>query len=213
MRIVFFLLFVSIGMSFNKANAQNDTTKVQDDLLSSLSTDSANVQKLLPDHILITQRLLWGNKGLMRNFNRFELTPENRAHELKVRRTMLVCHQAMGALTVLGLIGQGIIGSQLYNGKESIRDLHEGFAMGVNITYGTTAALSLFSPPKMLNERKGYSSIKIHRALAIVHMSSMIATNILAGQIESHPELKNWHRAAAFTWLGSLVAAELIIKF
>ena len=213
MKIFFVLFFASILLIYNNANAQKDTVKIQDDLLNSLSVDSADVQKLLPDHMLITQRLLWGEKGLMRSFNRFELTPDNRAHELKVRRTMLVCHQAMGAFTVFGLIGQGVVGSQLYSGKGSVKDLHEGLAAGVNITYFTTAALSLFSPPKMLNERKGYSSIKIHRALAILHMSSMIATNILAGQLESHPELKNWHRAAAFTTLGALVAAELIIKF
>jgi hypothetical protein len=149
----------------------------------------------------------------MRNFDAFELTPEKRQRELKLRRTMLVAHQACGALTSLGMISQGIVGSQLYNGKTNLRDLHEGLATGVNIAYITTASLSLFAPPKMLNERKKTGTITIHKYLALLHMSGMIATNILASQLETKPELKNWHRAAAFTTFGAFLAAEVVIKF
>jgi hypothetical protein len=65
----------------------------------------------------------------------------------------------------------------------------------------------------MLNERKGYGSIKVHRYLALVHLAGMITTNILADQLETNPELKSWHRAAAITTLASFVAAEIVIKF
>ncbi len=192
---------------------KKDSVLQQDDLLSSLIADSSQPQKLLPDHIIFTQRILWGQKGLMRHFNSFELTPVNRAHELKVRRRMLVCHQIIGSITSLGMIGQGIVGAKLYNGDKSVRELHEDLGLGVNIGYITTASLSLFAPPKMLNERKKFSSIKAHKWLALIHMSGMIATNILAGQLESHPELKKWHRAAAFTTFGAFFAAEVVIKF
>jgi len=192
---------------------KKDTVPQQDDLLNSLTADSTKPQKLLPDHIILTQRILWGQKGLMRGINTFKLTPENRAHELKIRRTMLICHQVMGSITSLGMIWQGIVGAKLYNGDRSLKDLHEALGVGVNISYFSTAAFTLFAPPKMLDERKGYSSIKVHKWLAIVHMSGMIATNILAGQLESHPELKTWHRAAAFTAFGAFFLAEGVIKF
>ncbi len=213
MLIRFLILFVFISLMFPQLKAQKDTTAVQDDLLNSLTTDSSSQVKLLPDHFLFTQRLLWGEKGLMRSFNSFKLTPENRDRELKVRRTMLLIHQGCGALTSLGMIGQAIVGIKLYNGDRGLKDLHEGLATGVDITYVTTATMSLFAPPKMLNERKGYGSIKVHRYLALLHMAGMITTNVLADQLETHPELRTWHRAAAFTTLASFVAAELIIKF
>ncbi|MBI4929773.1 MAG: hypothetical protein HY841_03350 [Bacteroidetes bacterium] len=209
-----FLASLLAALSCGHLLAQKkDTILQQDDLLSSLIADSSHPQKLLPDHIIFTQRILWGQKGLMRNFNAFELTPVNRAHELKVRRTMLVCHQVMGGITSLGMIGQAIVGAKLYNGDRSMKDLHEGLGAGVNIGYFSTAAFSLFAPPKMINERKGYSSIKVHKWLALIHMSGMIATNILAGQLEGHPELRKWHRAAAYTAFGVFIAAEGVIKF
>ena len=213
MNIKLLLIFISTFFAFVSLNAQNDTTKVEDDLLNSLTSDSVASVKLLPDHMLPTQRILWGNKGLMRSFNSFKLTPENRAKELKIRRTMLVIHQGLGALTSLGMMGQAVVGMKLYNGDGSVKELHEGLAMGVNITYFTTATMSLFSPPKMLNERKGYSSIKVHRYLAVLHLAGMITTNILADELESRPDLRKWHRAAAITTLASFVAAEIIIKF
>lgn len=210
-KLIISLLAVFLIFSI-QLKSQNDTIP-QDDLLGSLTSDSSIQQKLLPDHMIITQRLLWGEKGLMRSFNAFELTPEKRAKELKLRRTMLVTHQILGVVTSLGMIGQGYVGSKLINGDQGIKDLHEGLAAGVNIGYFTTTSLALFSPPKMLNERKGYSSIKMHKYLAIIHMAGMIATNILAEQTEGNPRIQKLHRAAAFTAFGAFLAAEVIIKF
>jgi len=213
MKKIFLIFFSLLLLIINNIIAQKDTVKVEDDLLSSLTSDSSNQEKLLPDHIIFTQRLLWGKKGLMRNFDAFELTPEKRAHELKIRRTMLVSHQILGSLTSLGMLAQGIVGTKLYNGDRSIKDLHKGIAAGVNIGYFTTASLSLFAPPKMLNERKGFSSIKIHKYLAVIHITSMILTNVLADQTQNNPKIQKWHRAAAFTAFGAFLAAEVVIKF
>jgi hypothetical protein len=44
-------------------------------------------------------------------------------------------------------------------------------------------------------------------------MSGMIATNILAGQIENNPDLKSVHRAVAFTTFAAYTAAVVVIKF
>ncbi len=191
--------------------AQKDTTSTVD-LLGEMNQATPVKESLLPDKIMLTQRIFWGEKGLMRNFNAYELTPEKRQKELKLRRSMLVAHQIMGFATLGCMVGQGIVGAQLYNGK-NVKDLHEGLAVATNITYFSTAALSLFAPPKMLNERKGYSSMKLHRGLAIVHLSAMIATNILAGMLENNPDLKPYHRACAYTAFGSFAISMVVIKF
>lgn len=162
---------------------------------------------------MITQRILWGEKGLMRKFDRFELTPEKRQQELKLRRTALAAHQVLGFATLGGMIAQGIVGSKLYKGDYQIKDTHEALGAAVNFTYFTTASLSLFAPPKALDERTGYSSIKVHKWLAVVHMSAMIATNLLAERAEDIPRLKSYHRAAAYTAFGAFAASMIVIKF
>jgi hypothetical protein len=211
MRTLIFSTFLVLIASI-QIKAQVDTLR-STDLLNEISSIDKDSMALLPNKILITQRLLWGEKGLMRNFNRFELTPEKRQNELKIRRVMLVSHQVVGFATLAGMIAQGINGSRLYNGNANARDAHEALAVGVDIGYFTTASFSLFAPPKMFDERKGYSSIKLHKLLAIVHFSSMIATNILAGQLEGNPNLRPYHRAAAFTAFGSFAASIIVIKF
>ena len=94
--------------------AKKDTTATVD-LLGEMNQAAPEKAKLLPDKIIFTQRIFWGEKGLMRNFNAFELTPEKRMAELKVRRTMLVTHQVLGMLTLGGMVAQGIVGAKLYN--------------------------------------------------------------------------------------------------
>ncbi len=209
-KILFSILFVSITSL--GVLAQTDTTQTINLLDELISTDSVS-QKLLPDKIIFTQQIFWGEKGVMRNFDYFQLTPEKRQNELKVRRTMLVTHQILGFATLGGMIAQGFVGAKLYNGNNGLKDTHEMLAAGVNIGYFTTASLSLFAPPKMIDERKGYSSIKLHKALAIIHLSGMIATNILAGQLESNPALRPYHRAAAYTAFGAFAASMIVIKF
>ncbi len=219
--IVLVLLLISFRSQAQKdvttkMKAQKDTTATVD-LLGEMNQNNQEKTKLLPDKIIFTQRLLWGEKGLMRNFSAFELTPEKRQKELKVRRNMLVAHQIMGMLTLGGMVAQGIVGAKLYNSTgsnyRSLRNTHEALASAVSVAYFSTAALSLFAPPKMLNERKGYSSIKIHRDLAIVHFTAMVSTLVLAGMLESNPSLKPYHRAAAYTAFGAFAASMIVIKF
>jgi hypothetical protein len=203
--LFFFMLILN-------TQAQVDTTAQNSlNLLDELNQDGDSVQ-LLPENFLFTQKIFWGKKGLMRNFDRFELTPEKRADELKLRRGMLKVHQTLGIITLFAMAGQAVVGSQLYNGK-NIKGAHEGLAAATNIGYFTTAGLSLLAPPRMLAERKGSSSIKIHKILAAVHLSSMIAVNVLAGQTADNRQMQNWHRAAAITAFTSYAAAMAVIKF
>jgi len=207
------LTVVLIILSAISVFAQNETVKSSSGLLGELSAQTNDEFQLLPSKMIFTQRLLWGNKGLMRGFSRFELTPEKRQKELNLRRTMLTTHQIMGFVTLGSMISQIAVGASLYNGNAKMKDAHEALGLLTNITYVSTASLALFAPPKMLDERKGFSSIKVHRILAIVHISGMIATNVLAGMLESNPDLKPYHMAAAITTFASFATAVVIIKF
>ncbi|GAB3913851.1 hypothetical protein GCM10028803_58400 [Larkinella knui] len=188
------------------------------DLLAELSDSTADAQELLPRKMVFTQRAFWGPKGLLRLTHIAPLTPQGREKELKIRRTFLVSHQVMGFVTLAGFIAQGILGGKLYKAKGAdylrIHDQHENMATLINFSYGTTALLSLTSPPGLptTSRKRGFSSIKLHRALAVVHLTGMVATNILAHQIDKHPNLKPYHRASAYTTFGAYAAAIIAIK-
>lgn len=206
--ILLLILMITLTTSYSQVDKANANS-----LLNDLMAAEPEQTALLPNRMVFTQGILWGQKGLMRNFDRFKLTPEKRQQELKLRRSMLVTHQVLGFVTLGGMIAQGFVGASLYNGNQKLGDAHEALAAGVNFGYFATASLSLFAPPKMLDERKGFSSIKLHKALAIVHLTAMVATNILAGQINSNPKLKPYHRAAAYTAFGSFAVSMIVIKF
>lgn len=192
-----------------------DTTSA-DQMLAGL-TDSLTAQPLLPHKMLFTQRVFWGPKGLLRVMNLAPLTPEGREKELKIRRSMLVAHQVMGFVTLAGFVVQGILGAKLYNAQgeqyQRLYSAHQTSAAFINVAYGTTALLSLTAPPKLLADRKGLSGIKLHKYLAIVHLTGMLATNILACMIRQQPELKPYHRAVAYTTFGAFAASIIAIKF
>lgn len=196
----------------------------QDDLLNDLMKDQDSTTELLPQKMLLTQRVLWGQKGLLRPIS--PLTSANREKELKLRRGMLVAHQVLGFVTLGGMVGQGIAGAQLYNALENgnfnkvkkVGEFHENLAVAVNVTYSATAVMSLFTPPPLINRDKKLSAIRLHKWLAVVHMGGMIGTNILAQSLEDaqgdqYARLKKWHRAAAFTTFASYAAAVITIKF
>ncbi len=183
-----------------------------DDLMTDIQAEETN-QSLLPEKMLFTQRWLWGEKGLYRGIGIApkQLTAETRERELKVRRTFFRIHQAAGFIAAGGMLAQGIIGPKLYRGEFQIRDLHESVALGTNIAYGTTALMAFTAPPPMVN-RKKFDNIKLHKMLSVVHLSGMIATNVLAEQASDGNINKKWHRAAALTTFGAYTAAIVSIK-
>jgi hypothetical protein len=183
------------------------------DLLKQLQQEEKADTALLPPKIIFTQRIFWGEKGLFRSWGWAPLTVDQRKKEMQTRRFMLKAHQVLGFVTLGGMIAQGIVGSQLYNGKPELKDTHEALATGINITYSMGALMSLFAPPPLVNRDKGLTSLRLHKWLAVVHMSGMIATNILAGQIENNPDLKPIHRAVAYTTFAAYTAAVVVIKF
>lgn len=200
------------------ATAKPDSvpTNAADDLLAGL-TDPAETPSLLPHKMLFTQRAFWGPKGLLRVMNVAPLTPESRARELKVRRTMLIAHQIGGFVTLAGFVAQGLLGAKLYNaqGEDYVntKRWHERSATFINVTYGTTLALSLTTPPPVVGAKRGFTSIKLHKYLAIVHLTGMVATNVLAQMIQENYSLKPYHRAAAYTTFGAYAVSVISLAF
>lgn len=197
------------------ANAQ---ISAADSLLMDLTTtEKVSSESLLPDRMLITQRMLWGQNGLYRKVGIAPrvLNSESREKELKIRRTMFRIHQGIGLATAGAMIAQGFIGSRLYNNKgefNKIKDLHENMAAGINIGYATTALMSFTAPPPFIN-RKKFDNIKLHKILSYVHLSGMITTNVLANRIENNFKVnKPLHRAVAFGTFGAYALAIASIK-
>ena len=204
---VFFLL-IFIG-ALNTVQGQTDS------LLQTLLVDEKiDSQLIAPKKMLFTQQLIWGNNGIFKNrYGSTQDLVERRKIDLRIRRKMLQIHQIGGFVTLGGMLAQGIVGSQLYNGSYKLKETHEKLGAAVNLSYGLTAINALFTPPSTFKRDKKLTSIRLHKWLAIVHMSGMIATNILGTQIENNYALKPYHRAAAYTSFVSLAAAMVVIKF
>lgn len=185
-----------------------------DDLMGEIESEEAE-PAYLPEKMLFTQRVFWGENGLYRKvgFAPKELTAESRQRELKARRTMFKIHQATGFLAAAGMIGQAILGPKLYKDGTNfdVRKAHKGVALGTNIAYGTTALMALMSPPPMVN-RKKFDNIKLHKLMAITHFTGMIATNVLAHKASAGKVDKKWHRAAAIGTFAVYTASIVTIK-
>ena len=87
--LLFFVQSISIGQNDSISNSLS---------LDDFFTETEEAPSLLPEKMLITQRVLWGNRGLMRNYSYFDLTAEYRQRELNIRRYMLSANQILGEL-------------------------------------------------------------------------------------------------------------------
>ena len=169
---------------------------------------------LLPEKMLITQRVLWGEKGLLRKTGIVKLSLENREKELIIREKMLKAHQIIGYITFAGMIYQGILGGKLYNGDYSVYETHKTLGKVVTATYFTGAGLSLFTPPPLVSRKKeGLNNIRLHKILANIHVPAMIVTNIYADKQHGNKSYKEIHKASAYTAVASYTLAMLTIIF
>jgi hypothetical protein len=210
----FFLLFICYFITTAVVLAQE--TQADSLLLDLETTTPEKSSALLPERMLLTQRLFWGEKGLYRKVGLApQLTAANRERELRIRRNMFKVHQAVGFLTAAGMIAQGIIGSRLYKPatySDKLQSAHKATGLGVQIGYATTALMAFTSPPPLVN-RKGISNIKVHRYLSYLHLTGMITTSILGPKIKQDFTLKPYHRAAAYTTFASYLGAMVVLKF
>ena len=169
---------------------------------------------LLPEKMIFSQRILWGEKGLLRKTGIVKLSLENREKELVVRERMLKAHQIIGYITFAGMIYQGILGGKLYNGDYSVYDTHKKLGNIVTASYFTGAALSLFSPPPLVNRKKeGLNNIRLHKILANVHVPAMVITNIYADKQYEKKSYKEIHKVSAYTAFASYTLAMVTIIF
>ncbi len=188
--------------------SENLNAQSEQDLFSMIIDEETEESSLLPERMVFTQRIFWGEKGLFRKSGISPLNIEARKKELKVRKKMLKTHQIIGYTTLLAMIAQGIIGGKLYNGENDLYDTHKTMGQIVNIGYFTGAGLSLFAPPPLINKKvKGINSIKAHKLLATIHFSAMLSTNYFSNRD------RGAHKASAYTLFGSYAAAVLVFKF
>lgn len=169
-------------------------------------------QALLPSHYLFTQRWLWAENGLMRKKGKYPLTLDGREREMEIRAKMNQIHRIAGYVSLAGMIGSGITGQMTYNGNDQAKGAHEIFTGLTNFSYFGSLALAVFSPPPMRDREAGFTKLNMHKTLAIVHVTSMLATNILSGMLEQNPSLVPYHRAAAITAFSTLFLATVVIN-
>lgn len=188
---------------------QSIIAQERDSLLDGLFEGEMTMEeKLLPKKMIFTQSVLWGKKGFFRKTGISKLSLEKRQKELKVRNVMLKSHQIIGYMTLAGMVAQGIMGGKLYNGEYELYDAHKTLGQWVTISYFTGAGLSLFAPPPLVRKKtRGFNSIKIHKWLAYIHFSGMIAINAYS------KENRDWHKYAAYTTFASYATAVLVFKF
>jgi hypothetical protein len=219
---IFFLLALELfaqGPSVARADSLSGGTEavqVVSDSMAFVNTiqtsQDSSIRTLLPNHYLFTQKILWGENGLLRKTGSFPLTQEGRDREMDIRYRMNQLHQIAGLVSLAGMIGSGITGQRLYSGKDHSKSAHEAFVGLTNVSYVTSLGLGLFSPPAMKDRAGGLNALNIHKALSLVHIASMLTTNILAGMLEDNAKLVPYHRAAAITAFSSLLVATVVIK-
>ncbi len=208
---LFFFLFLLLNIT-----AQSDSVVTEGVVLS----NQEEVEALLPNHYLLSQKLLWSENGLMRKCKYFDYTYESRKKEVEIRRTMIKAHRLLGYVTVAAMLGQAFVGAKVYSDRQKFpsqeseyKSLHAGLSTAINIGYFTTAGLVFFAPPSFKDRPKGFSTAKLHKYMSVLHLSSMITALITADKAGENETIRNIHRASAFTAFGSFYVAMAVIHF
>lgn len=185
--------------------------------------------RLLPDNMSLMETALWGESGLARSTGLYAYTVEDRKLELSLRRTMLSIHQVGGFVTLGLFVPTLILGQrniQNWNDATSgihpldrnLNRTHHTIAMITFASYMTTGALAILSPPPLVR-RDGWNTVTVHKTLAWVHFTGMIATPILAAlaskasTAQRARDLRTAHEIAAYTTAAALTASLIIVTF
>src|SRR5574344_2523417 len=207
--LIFLVLSTSIAVAQTDSISEVISSPSAETVMQDSIANSTNTQQFIPQKMMLTQRLLWGKNGLLRNTT---ANPEDEMYrEMKIRNKMITAHKLLGYATMAGLASECITGILLDNGK-NVRGLHSGLAGITNVAYFSTAALAFFSPPRKRGLEKGWNKTKVHRILSFVHFTGMIATNILCGLSEHNHSMVKYHRIAAITTFTSYMAGTIVFK-
>ena len=142
----FFLFIVFFSVNLALHSQSNDFLNEFEALI-----DNEKVQ-LIPDKMIFSQKLIWGERGLLRKTGISKLSIENREKELILREKMLKAHQIIGYVTFAAMIAQGIIGGKLYNGENDLYNTHKDLGNFVTASYFVGASLSLLAPPPLVSK-------------------------------------------------------------
>jgi hypothetical protein len=215
---------LSIGNS--QIDERNNSTHFLD------STEAAKPKvKLLPDNMSLTEKAFWGEDGILRSTGIAPLNPIARKSELTYRRTVLSMHQVGGFVTMALFIPTLIYGQRNIDMRNAVAERRGTFDQNIASTHRTlgevtfaaymaTASLALFSPPPLVR-RNDWSTITIHKTLAIVHFAGMLALPIL-GSLAAHEERVNFenakrlrtaHQITAYVTAAAFTASMIIITF
>lgn len=163
-------------------------------------------------HMSAWEKVFWSRKGLTRQLGLFPLHPDAPVNDLRqivqVRRRMLSWHQALGLATVASMATTVIAGQRAYSGHG--HEFHEAtlpFTIGL---YSTTAALALLSPPRLIRGDGQWDSVRVHRWLAVLHLSGMILTPLLASDEGSGASL---HRTMGYATFATFSGAMIAVTF
>jgi hypothetical protein len=216
---LFGMIVVLLMLPLSVWAQESDSTQTQESPpdfgFSLLDEPDSSAIALLPARMMLTQRALYGKRGLMRKIGISPLTPEGREKEMKVRRTMLVLHQVVGFATVASIGGTAVTGQQLYRGNFERYNTHTTLAKITNIGYITGATLAFTAPPPLISRRKkGWNSTDWHKSLSVLHMAGMITTNILSKQAgQQGGDWTRAHRISGITTATAFTASVLVITF
>ena len=179
-----------------------DTLGFGDPLALPTFDDVPGLDGALPDRMPLRTRLFWGEHGAFRAVG---LAPETRAGELRLRRRMLTWHQRGGLVTFAALSAQVYLGQRLSSDRgasDGIRSAHRTLGYTSFGLYSATASLSILAPPAA-RYRRGYSSIKVHAALAVVHFAGMMAQPWLGQHLAGAPTASSYdRRLRTHQWVG-----------
>lgn len=178
--------------------------------------DTAAAATTSPDSLLPAimgpmEHVFWGRSGLMRHLG-MPLNEETREKEIFLRRNLLTAHQIGGFITLAAMTATAVTGQQMLNGRDDLGDRKRLLVSTTIITYFTTAALSMITPPPMLR-RPQWSSISWHKALATLHFTGMIVTPILGSQIKDDYDRRHLHQWAGYATLATFAGAMLVVTF
>ncbi len=142
---------------------------------------------------------------------------------------MLTAHQVGGFITMGLLIPTLIIGQENINMwndaaagirpfDRALSDRHRTIAALTFASYMATASMSILSPPPLIR-RDEFGTTSLHKTLAWVHFTGMIATPILASLASNSRSLNTgnqWrtaHEVTAYVTAAAFTASLIIITF
>ena len=130
---------------------------------------------------------------------------------------MLSLHQ-IGGFVTLGLMGTTVYFGQRYlnDGRLSDRNTHTAFVAATLISYGTTAMLSVLSPPPLIR-RDEVSTTSIHKTLAWIHFAGMVVTPLLGKAVarsgSSYYDKARVHQISAYITTAVFAASMIVVTF